>query len=330
MARLIHEVAIHVTEDGELESYWPEQWPMETLARRWRKLGSAAFAAGYQNDPSALEGNALKVDWVQFYLPEQLERAREEAGIPHGSRFVGIDPTRGGSGRDPDFTGGCVGERIGNRGFLLDFMNRRIAIERQAQAVEDWISLWEPLTLCVFEDTSAKGYVWNDLQQVNDGEGSRYPWVIEKAQGRNAVGAKEQRIMSMAPRFESGQVLVPGILTAAGEIVVDPRWEPWLHQWAAFPSGHDDMMDATYWCVFAMFGKTAPGGFGKLPTSRATLATPGILCEREAHLAYGKPVSQCPRCSSSMGDVIRSEPAIGERVWERPPGVGLGLRQRRW
>lgn len=259
MAILIYERAIHVNEEtGELESYWPEYWPLESLAERWLVLGSGAFAASYQNDPTALQGNALQLDWLTYYLPYELEAARESAGVDRGVMICGADPTRGGTGRQADYFACVLGELIDNTLYLRDFFNRRLPIEQQAQFLEDWLAARGGITYGVIEDTSARGYVWNDLQNVNSGQGSRYNWIIEKVQGRAAVGSKEMRFLAMAPRFKSGQVRVPGTRTASGSITFAPEWSVFTQEWAAFPGGHDDLLDAAYWCQYGAFTHAAP------------------------------------------------------------------------
>ena len=91
MAKLLFERALHLDHTtGEIYSYWPERWPLDALARELSGMGTAFFAAGYQNDPTALEGNALKVSMLNFYTPQDLIAARArvaperlaDSGIP--------------------------------------------------------------------------------------------------------------------------------------------------------------------------------------------------------------------------------------------------------
>lgn len=337
MAILIYERAIHVhPETGQMRSYWEEHWPLVKLAKKWRALTSGPFGAGYQNDPSALSGNALLLEWLQFYEQDELVAHRASLGVPKGTMHQGADPTRGGSGRDPDFFACVRGERLDNKLYLVDFFNQRLKIEKQAQFLEDWTDARGPITSGVIEDSAEKGYVWNDLQQVNDGRGTTQPWAVEKAQGRNAVGAKELRFLAMSPRFQRGQVLVPGVRDANGDLRADPRWDTFVQEWCSFPSGHDDLLDAAYWCCWAAFGKEAPVAGSKSGTGSGTRPViTGQLCASEAHLAFGKPVDKCARCltnltlnSSSERDAIGSQapPTMGSYHYTRS-SVGMGLRR---
>lgn len=337
MAVLIFERAIHVNpETGQMRSYWEQHWPLEKLAKKWRALTSGPFGAGYQNDPTALSGNALLREWLQFYDPEDLKAHRERLSVDHGTYHQGADPTRGGSGRDPDFFACVRGERLENRLYLTDFFNLRLKIDDQAQFLEDWTDARGSITSGVIEDSAEKGYVWNDLQQVNDGLGTKQQWIVEKAQGKNAVGAKELRFLAMAPRFQRGQVLVPGVRDANGDLKVDPRWDIFVQEWCSFPSGHDDLLDATYWCCWAAFGKEAPVAGSKGGATRPKVEVGDKKCEREAHLAFGKPVDKCARCMSELVASPKSErdatgsqapPTMGAQRYQRS-SVGMGLRGR--
>lgn len=288
MARLIFERALKLSpldpEDPEgprtTVSYWPTRWPLPLLAKELAGMGSAYFAASYQNDPSALEGNALKASWITWYEESELINARMAAGVVRGSVHVGIDPTAGGTGPDPDFCAMVAGERINNTAYLLDCNMVRLPIEDQAQAMENWMDIWLP-SFCVVEDTSARGYVYTALSsQINDGKGSKYPFAIEKPQGGNAQGSKLTRFLSMAARFENSQIRVPGVKTTNGWEPTK-RFEQWFDQWRSFPSGHDDSLDATFWCQFSMF--KIPGAVIATKDSAEVVNSPNMtVAEREA------------------------------------------------
>ena len=353
MAKLIYERAIHVhPQTGELISYWPEHWPIENLARKWRAVSSGPFGAGYQNDPNALSGNALQRDWLHFYDKDDLDAHRRTLGVQRGTQHAGADPTRGGSGRDPDFFATILAERLENRCYFIDFFNERLNIDKQAQFLEDWLDVRGGIVTGVIEDTSEKGYVWNDLQMVNPvldkngvqigpARGTKYPWVVEKAQGRSAVGAKELRYLAMAPRFKNAQIMIPGTRHGDGWLV-DPKWDIFVQEWCAFPSGHDDLLDAAFWCAFAVFGKEAPAsGFKSANPSAGSKVQEeikGLLCERPAHIRFGKPLDQCARCVQEFverqlagRDSQGSQPAHRsvDVIQSTRSHVGVGLLRRR-
>ena len=330
MARLIYERALHVDPvSGDISSYWPERWPLHLLAKELISMGSAFFAAAYQNDPSALEGSLLKANWLHPYLPSELEIARHEANITRGTIHCGIDPTQGGIDGDPDFCSGVAVEIIGHRGFLVNFFLKKLRIEDQGQYFEDWLDMQKP-SFTIIEDTTSKGYVYNALaNQVNGGMGTKHAITIEKPQGRNAIGNKQMRFMSMAPRFENAQVRVPGLQVGA-DVILDPRWEPWFTQWRSFPSGHDDGLDAAYWAVFSGF-RIDPGisvskvaDAANLHPERIAATSPliaGKLCDHTAHIAFGQPVSKCIRCMLTLEDTFGYDTSVATLVANNRTGL---------
>lgn len=196
--------------------------------------------------------------------------ARQAAGVPHGTRHAGVDPTLGGTGVDPDDCAMVCGEVISGQAFLIDCFADRFPIDHQAQTIEDWLSIWEP-AFSIVEDTQSKGYVYTALTtQINGNKGTRHPFRIEKPQGGHAQGSKLTRFLSMAARFENGQVRVPGVLNPDGTLGPHPRFEKWWQQWRSFPSGHDDTLDATYWCVFSLFAIEAGIAVVMGPDGRVT------------------------------------------------------------
>jgi len=325
VAKLVFERAIHVNNDGSFSSYWEEYWSIKKLAERWLE-GPAFFAASYQNDPSALEGTLLKADWVHYYLVEDLKAARAKAGLDpdtgHGVIHTGNDTAAGGLGRNPDYCSGVAIEVIDNRAFILpDMLNARLEVEKQAPEIELWWDRINP-TFAIVEETSARGFVKTDLETgINDGLGSKHTFTVETPQSKSAGGDKSTRFLAMSPRFMNTQVLVPGIMLSTGEIVCDPRCEMWFSEWKSYPSGHDDLLDATYWAIWSAFKDSPAVGvskdeFGHVTGEKSTATE--RLCEREAHVAYNRPVEECIRCSMEQG-----------LYEERSKGIGVPQFRRR-
>jgi len=253
--RLIFEQALHRDkETGELRSYWPERWPVDTLLDLAVE-GSVFFAASYQNDPSGLAGKALKREWLHGYDIElELDMARKQAGIERGQIHVGLDPTQGGEQGDVDYMAGVAGERIRNRLFLTDYILEHKKVEEQAQYMDAWMETFEPNRV-ILEENSSRGFVYVALTtQINNGDGTRFHVDVEKPQDRAAsMGAKLIRFLNMAARFQTGQIRLPARRNSDGELVILPEWNKFIDQWVKFPSGHDDALDAAYWCQYSAF-----------------------------------------------------------------------------
>lgn len=272
MAKLVFETALKIDPDtGEVYSYW-DHWPLAALAKEARSMGTAMFAAAYQNDPSGLEGNVLKTAWLHYYLPEDLQSLRDENGGYRGPRHVGVDPTFGGEGDNPDDMAMVVIEMIGNKGFLVDYYYGKQPLTNQAQHIENALNMYQP-SFTIVEDMATKGYVYTALtSQVNNGMGTRHAITIETPQSHSG-GGKRMRFLSMAPRFEQAQLRVPGIRDG-NQLVVHPDWQAFQDQWGSFPTGHDDILDATFWAQYSSFRIAPAGAASKTPDGHVTSDTP--------------------------------------------------------
>lgn len=248
--KLIFERAIKIDEEGNPISYWPDRWPLKKLLEERLSVTPTFFSVSYQNDPAALEGNVLKINWLHVYTSAELQAARTAANCDRGMVIVGIDPTHGGT-TDPDFSAMVALEVINNRGFLLDYKATKIDVETQPQYIEEWCDIWKP-DLVKIEEGSNKGFIYTAMtSQVNGGKGSKYPIVTYKPQS-NAGGGKQIRLLGMAARFENGQVKLPAREDML-DLEPDPRWDLFIQQWRSFPAGHDDILDACAWACFETF-----------------------------------------------------------------------------
>lgn len=303
--RLIFEQAISRDADGNLTSYWPEKWPLNALAKLYFEGDPVFFAASYQNSPYSAEGDTLKAEWIHTYTPEELVQARAAAGVSRGVVSVGVDTASGGE-ENGDWSCGVAVERIGRFGFLTNILLLKVRLEVQAEKIEQWMEFVDPDFITI-EDMASKGYVYGAFAQLNGGRGSRFPIHIEKPQGRAAIGNKEARFLTMAPRFEFAQIRVPAGKASSGGASVHPDWLEWWIQWTTFPGNHDDALDATFWAVQRIFRDAIAVGIvadssGKVLTQsdEERILTEQIkqliLCDRRHHRGYGKSVDDCENC----------------------------------
>jgi hypothetical protein len=268
VAKLIFERAIHRDPDtGDYVSYWPERWPLELLADELVGQGVPFFSAAYMNDPAALTGNVLKVEWLHYYTDAQLEAAREAANVERGLVYIGADLSAGGKGQDPDYMGLMAVEVIANRGFLIAFYTGRHPVEKQADMIEIFADQHKP-TLIVLEDTSSRGFAYVSFSSlINDGRGTRWPVVVRTPQGARDSGGKTRRLLAVSARFMASQIRVPGIFKD-GDLIVHPEWQGFLQQWRSYPTGHDDILDANYWAAYEAFSDIVAAGTTKAPQQR--------------------------------------------------------------
>lgn len=76
-------VALEEKENGELTSYWPENWPVERLLAKKQEVGDVIFALMYQNDPYAMSGDLFKPEWLEKGLPIKLPKFKNV--------YIGVD-----------------------------------------------------------------------------------------------------------------------------------------------------------------------------------------------------------------------------------------------
>lgn len=261
MAKLIFETAFNLDPGtGRIHSYWPQRYPLRLLIAKKHEIGTPFFAAGYQNDPSGLEGNCLNVDWLHYYLPEELRVIR----LDHpksGFIRIGIDIIQGGEGDNPDFLALCATLILNSKAYLLDFLLTRSTVKEQSNHIKTFCSKHNP-DLVILEDLSAKGYAYTDLTEGPNP--LRYPIVVRVPRSIS----KRDRFLAMGARFENGQILVPGVLNSSGIVVNHPTWESLILQWRSFPSGHDDLLDAVYWSIDDAFGSGNAVGVSISPQQR--------------------------------------------------------------
>lgn len=249
MATLLFERALHRDpETGNIVSYWPEFWPLKALYDEYQVVGMY-FSPSYMNDPAAMGGNDLKVEWLHTYLPSELQEARRYVGVQRGIRYLGIDPTQGGQSVDPDFLALFVIERVLNKGYALDYYYGRHPVEEQAKVIRNFADKWQP-DVSVLEETSARGFVYASLVSGDD----PYPYhlLVRTPQGARDKGGKTIRLKAMAARFQVQQLVIPGEVMG-DEIVPARHWAYFVNQWRSYPAGHDDILDAAYWSAYEAF-----------------------------------------------------------------------------
>ena len=338
MPELIYEYAIHVNEEtGEYYSYWHEHWPMDLLAKELLLQGPVVFAASYQNDPSGLDGNILKTDWLHFYLPEDLAAARA-SGLSR-SVHAAIDPAGGGKDPNSDYCAAVAGEKYGKRAFLTHHFLERLPIDRQADRIEEFLDAVGP-DYTVVEDTSSKGYVWLELtKHVHDNAGTCHLFKIEKPQSGHAIGNKMARFLFMAPRFQNSVIMLPGIRKGI-HIECHPDWLDFYDQWRDYPAGHDDALDALYWFSFS--------AFGLLPVASISKSADGLVTDAHAKGEQPKEETYAPLPSTMIKDpqtgqlrpitlLEKLEGVTGDKPKDLGPTIGMpgerrarigGFRQR--
>ena len=122
-----------LSEDAAL---WPERFSVQWLKAERREMGSALFAAQYQNDASQMRGSIFKPEWFTYYdaQPEGL------------AVYLGFDPAISQS-EQADYSALCAVGRLGSDLFVLDTMRGRYTFDQQINLLVEQCKRWRPITL---------------------------------------------------------------------------------------------------------------------------------------------------------------------------------------
>ena len=194
---------------------WSEYWPLSKLEKRRKEIGTIFFNCQYQNDPTGMEGELLKAEWLQPWNNPPSRTCEY---------YAGLDPSLG----EADYFGisTLAYDRRINQGYLVDvwaehlpfpdILNTKIPLLNNQYNYRKMYmesNFWQKLLLNMPE---LKGLPISPVKTVRD---------------------KTSRFISMSSHFESGRILVNPLLLNRSEF--------WM-EWVQFPRGqHDDALDAT-------------------------------------------------------------------------------------
>jgi predicted phage terminase large subunit-like protein len=202
---------------------WPEREDRAELAQQRRLLGSAAFAAQYQQRPAPAGGLIFQRDWFQYYdeLPSGLEIAQS-----WDMAFK--------DNKDSDYVVGLVAGRRGADIYLIDRVKGQWAFSESCRQVEALTRRY-PHTGAILIEDAANG------PAIIDALTHRIPGIIAVS----PEGGKLARAQAAQPRVEAGNVYLPHP-RAYGTLIPERAWvEDLVHHLAVFPHGaHDDDVDA--------------------------------------------------------------------------------------
>ena len=206
---------VHIRNVGDVLQ--PDREPLEVLHQLKATMGSAAFAAQYQQRPVPPEGNLIRTEWLRSYdlLPEKESL----------DRIVQSWDCAAKSGELNDYSVCLTFLMRKNEFYLIDVLRQRLGYPELKKKVVELKARFAANAVLI-EDT---------------GHGTA---LIQELRGNGALHAigirpdkdKITRLSAQSAKIEAGQLLLP---TKA----------PWLEDFKAeilaFPAGrHDDQVDA--------------------------------------------------------------------------------------
>lgn len=197
---------------------WPERYDLAWLANQKISIGSKAFEALYQGNPTIGEGELFKRSWWKFY-----------STLP--SRFDGVVQSWDCTFKDlktSDYVVGQVWGWLGADNYLLDQIRGKMNMPVTMQAIRSLSAKWPLAAGKLIEDKANGPAVIQMLQH-------EIPGLIPI----EPHGGKIVRAQAATPAIEAGNVYLP-----------EARIAPWVHDFveehAAFPNGrNDDQVDCT-------------------------------------------------------------------------------------
>jgi predicted phage terminase large subunit-like protein len=217
---------------------WQKYWSIERLEAKRKEIGSIFFNCQYQNDPTSMEGDLLKSEWLHPWNEKRPDGTEYGPPSPNLPVYAGVDPSLG----EGDYFGiaSLAYDAQHNQGYLLDvwaehmpfpdIMKHKLPqLNSQYHYAKIYMetNFWQKILTFMPE---LKGLPIVPIQTVKD---------------------KEARFIPMSSHFESKRVLVNPLL--------DRKSEFWL-EWVQFPRGqHDDALDCTEMVVSKIVGAKGEG-----------------------------------------------------------------------
>ena len=182
-----------------------------------RAVGAKVFNAVYQQEPTSDDGGIIKREWWQYWRD-----------LP--SRFDQIILSWDCAFKDRKTSSYVVGQVWGAKGadrYFLDQVRDRMNFTATLHAVEALAAKWKRYRRCLVEDKANGPAVIETLRKK-----------VRALIPVEPHGSKEARAEAVTPQIEAGNVYIP-----------HPSIRPWVNdyieEWAAFPFGDDDQVDAT-------------------------------------------------------------------------------------
>jgi len=214
---------------------WPEKFPTERIAEIRANMPPAEFAQMYMCDLEAAQGQALKKDWLQWYLPENV---KSEWPTYIGIDFASVASDQETKGKD-HFALAVLKIHPNGFGLLTDGFFGHVPDAVAQDTALNWGGRYDSLKIM-------------GIEALGKGE-SYYNWVLSKAPfrvkklgtGNRNKGYRFEK--QMAQMFRSGKVRV-------AQDLENPFIKQFYNEWAAFDglgTYFDDCLDAVYFAIAA-------------------------------------------------------------------------------
>jgi len=229
-------------ENGNMQSYWPERWPINKLLDMKERMGTLAFNSQYQCDPSGYAGQLFDVDDLHFYDP-----LKDLIPIWGDLEFImSVDPnvTEDPESDNTAIITAAVDRKRGDIYVLdiyaepLGFTNQVKMLMKYGKRLQISVGTHRFNSEIKISKIGVEAVAYQrSLHQT--GYLAGLPVVEVKQGNRN----KEIRILGIQPHIENGRIRFP-MFSENSDKKVD-WWDAFYEEYYTFPKGRrDDMMDA--------------------------------------------------------------------------------------
>ena len=245
--------AIIENKQGEMESLWPDFWPLEELLAKKAALDIRYWNSQYMQNPVSEEGALIKREWWNIW--------EDETPPPCEFTIMTLDAAQEANNRS-DYNalltwGVFFNEEVNNYNIiLLNAIKKRLEFPELKELCIQEYKDWEPDSFIV-EKKSNGAALYQEFRRMG------IP-VAEYTPGKGQD--KISRVNAVSDLFRSGIVWAP-----------DHRWaHEVIEECNDFPSGaNDDLVDATTLALM----RFRQGGFVRLPSDEAD-EIPGFRSSR--------------------------------------------------
>ena len=202
---------------------WAARDGRAELEMQQRLLGSAGYAAQYQQRPTPAGGLIFQRDWFQYY----------DEPPPFTACAQSWDMTFKGT-PGSDYVVGLVAGRTGADVYLLDRVKGQFSFTESCRQVMALCERYPDATTVLIEDAANGPAIIDALSQRVDGVIAVTP-----------EGGKVARAQAVQPMVEAGNIYLPNP-RPYGRLLPERAWiDDFVDQCAAFPNGaYDDDVDA--------------------------------------------------------------------------------------
>lgn len=244
--------------DGELVSYWPRVYPVETLQEIRQEIGEIAFATQYQNVVDIMLGDFFEKEWVERFIKwEELP----EADRKQARTVIALDPAIKAGPRN-DYSVFCVLSFLKGKLYVRRIIRGQWTDEQLKARTRVLVRLYQPEVVGV-EVVGGIEWLADALTRMNL-PGCRIRKLRPtQFRGKDKVG----RASHVRKYLEQGIVYLeePTKENGVGRLI---------YEMMAFPSssnvpGMDDCVDALVWALILIGRSGGRGRTYKLQSRRA-------------------------------------------------------------